>query len=225
MKQNRLSFLIQATLVLSGAILLAAPVALAAPDDAVSSTPSSEPTTTKLPEKLADRVTQYKTKQAVKLTAAEETKLKGACKAAQAKVTTLAASVDGKNTVREEIYGDVVKQLSTITARIKDADVDTKDLDAVNTELNKKIDQYKADATAFKTELADISEVDCVTDPTAFKAALLTARANRATLVTDATAIREYVPTITEKLKAAKDALAKEATTDTTTDTTEGGTE
>lgn len=213
-------------LVLSGFIVLASPVALAAPDTPVSSTPSSEPAaTSKLPEKLADRVTQYKTKQAVALTAAEETKLKGTCKAAQLKVKTLGTKTDTSNTAREKIYNDLTKQLTAITTRIKDADVDTKDLDVVATELAKRITQYKGDAAAFKTQLADISEVDCVTDPTAFKAALLTARANRATLVTDATAIREYVPTVTEKLKAAKDALTKAAADTPVTTDSAGGTE
>lgn len=226
MKSNRITSLIQAVFVLAGAFVLATPTVLAV-TDAASNTPSSSPTTAataKLPEKLADRIAQYKTKQAITLGSAEATKLKGACKAAQAKAKSLALKAAYSTVAREKVYSDITSQLKTITARIKDADIDTKDLQEVSVELAKRIAQYKTDYASYGTSVADISEVDCVTDPTAFKVALLTARTNRATVVADTTAIREYIPTITAKLAVAKEALAstKDATAQPQTD---GGTE
>lgn len=225
MKLHKNSFTASGLIVTIGAVFLLTPVALAATSATPTSTSPSAPSasttdkTAKPAAKIADRVAAYKTKQVVKLQAAEETRLKGSCKAAQLKVKTLSTKSATANTERTKQYEQTATKLSKIITRISDADVDTTDLEAVKKELATKVAQYDSDYTVYKTDLADISELDCVTDPTAFKAALLSARADQLTVQASAKAIRDYVPTIKEKLAAARDALkqAKASDTDTTT--------
>ena len=196
---KRLSRL-SAAIVLVGAIFLAAPIAMAATDTTTKTT-TTTPTTTKQATakpaaKIADRLANYKTKQAVKLAAAEETKLKGVCKNAQTKLKTTSTNTNNANTERAKNYAAVTKQLENIIAKLKDSKIDTKELEANLTAFKALVQQYNDDYAVYKTDLADVSELDCVTDPTAFKAALLAARQDRLTVVNDATAIREYITSI-----------------------------
>lgn len=229
MKLSKRSLVTRTLVGLSGLALIVSPTVLAAQDATVSNTSVAQPVAAqKLAEKMTDRIIDYKAKQAVKLAAAEEAKLKGSCKAAQAKVKATAIKLETANTARTKVYDAITKQLTGITARIKDADVETKDLEAATKELATKINKYKDDYKSFKTNISDTSELDCLTDPTAFKVSLLTTRAARLTLVTSATTVREYIPTIAQKLTVAKNALSKDAATDTTAEPTtnaDGGTQ
>jgi hypothetical protein len=220
------------TVVVSGLLLLATPAALAAQTstspNSASSTPTTsdttktEKTTDEPAAKLTDRLAKYKTRHVVKLLAAEETKLKGVCKAAQVKLKVTDTKTGTANDGRTKIYTGIVKQLDTITSRLKDAEVDTTELVAARKQLHALIDQYNSDYQGYKTELNDLSEMDCVTDPTAFKAALLSTRADRVTMVSDAKDIHDYISTVKDALTKAKQALAttKPAVSDVST---EGG--
>ncbi len=220
---------LSAVIVLVGAVFLVTPVALAA-EQSTTQTTTTTKTTEKPAAKIADRIAKYKTKQEVKLAAAEELKLKGVCKAAQVKLKKVDTATSEANTDRTKTYAGITKQIDGIITKLKDASVDTKELEANQKALKALIQQYNDDYTVFKTDLTDVSELDCVTDPVAFKSALLVAREDRLTVVKDATAIREYITTIKQSLLTARISLAaradakdttKKDATDTTTTTTD----
>lgn len=224
-------FSLSAVIVLVGVTLLATPVVFAAEENTGTPLPATttKRTVEKPAAKLADRVIKYKTRQAIKLAVAEEAKLKGVCKAAQTKLKVVDTNTNAANTNRTKTYTDITKKLENIVSRLKDASVDTKDLEANQAALKALVQQYNDDYTVYKTDLADVSELDCVTDPTAFKSALLAAREDRLTVVKDATAIREYVVNIKQSLLGARIQLsasadaAKKDPAGTTAPTTTGG--
>jgi hypothetical protein len=211
---------ITASLLIALSMVLGTPLALAATTTSPSSgasigsptaTPPSKPTVTK--KTLAERIEEYKTKQALKLTLAQQTVLKAKCKAGQVITKALAIKITTNDKARVKAYEEVTKVLADIIPRLKDADVDVTELTAQQTKLAELITTYNADVTTYKTSLSDMNELDCVADPVAYKAALETARAARATVAQDAAAIRTYVTeTIKPALKDAKTSLTSTKT-------------
>lgn len=231
MKKIRILLSMAATL----PVLAFAPVALAAtnsatngtssPDASTSSTPASTPAsdgTKQSTKTLAERVAEYKTKLATQPTAAQQTNLKAKCKAAQVIGKTLATKVTTSDTTRAKAYADIDATLATIVSRLGDADADVKALTEQQTKVTELVQTYTTDAAAYKTVLADMNTVDCVTDPIAFKATLEVARTNRAALNKDAAAIRTYITdTVKPSLKTAQGSLAKDTPAAATTDKTD----
>lgn len=233
MKSIRSTLGLSAAVVLTGFTLLITPAVYAVQStnsgSSSDSSESTQSTNSKKLTKISDRITEYKTKQALKLALVEETRLKGVCKAAQVKVKAVDTRTTTANTGRTKIYTGIIKQLDAIIPKLKAASVDTTELQATQTKLSELVQKYKDDFATFQTTLGDVSELDCVTDPAAFKSALLSARADRTVIIADAKAIRDYIPTVKAALVNAKKALneTKDATTDTTTteNTTTGGTQ
>ena len=195
-----------------------APVALAATNSATPSSAQAS-TTTETKKTLAERVAVYKAKQSTKLTTAQETALKAKCKAAQLVSTALTVKVVATTSARTKVYDEINENLVTITGRIKDADVDTKELTALQTELVKLIAAYTVSTETYKISLTDLGEVDCVADPVAFQATLDAARTYRAVVAKDAAAIRTFVTeTIKPALTAAQETLTSDAAPNKTSD-------
>lgn len=159
----------------------------------------------------------------IKLTAAEASKLKTKCVAAQGIVKTQEIKVNSGITARSKAYDELLDHLDKLIAKLKAANVSTTDLEAERTALKTKIDTFKKDLTTYKVALSDVQALGCLADPTGFKAALEDARTARKTVADDAAAIRSYVnDTIKPTLKTIKANIDK-----TTTDTTKatGGTQ
>lgn len=225
------------TFILVAPIIATGPIALA---EASSSTPASPPTTTSDPEKdllklvdaekakatQADRIKGRITELKVKLTVAETLKLKTKCVSAQGLVKVLDTRIDNGITARSKAYDELLSNLDGLIVRLKEAKVSTTDLEAQRTALKTKIDTFKSDLAKYKVALSDTQGLGCLADPSGFKASLEAARKSRATVATDALAIRTYVTgTIRVTLKGIKDSLGKTTNdTDTTTGTTSGGT-
>lgn len=163
-------------------------------------------------EAQKQRITKNKEALKTKLTAAQALVLKGKCKAAQLKSTTLATDVAKKNVDRKAAYEAITKSIKDITTRLKDANYDTATLETQSTELQKLIDAYNKNFDSYKTALADVNEIDCEADPDGFKASLEVARTSLAALAKDAAAIRSYLnETIKKTLKDAKESLGASA--------------
>jgi len=142
---------------------------------------------------MKERLEKLKTDLKLKLTTAEQTRLKDRCKAAQAVVATLNTRFGKSVTTRTNAYSKLTRHLNDIIAKLKAKGVDTTKLEQQKTMLEEKINTYKADLDKYKQAISDLRDVDCVSDPTAFKAALEAARTAHATLITDTTTIRSYV--------------------------------
>lgn len=250
-----MQFLVGALLV--APFLAFAPVVTAATTEAETSTSSTSPTTSddttkevedekketfeqglkKLVEAEGKKQTQadrLKAKTAelkIKLSAAEQAKLKASCVAAQAKVKTLGVNVDTGVINRGKAYDELLSHLDKIITKLKAAKVDTVELEKERTELKAKIDTFKTDLAKYKIALDDTKSLGCVADPSSFKTALETARSARTLVATDAAAVRAYVnDTIKPTLKTIRTTVENKKTTDesstsdtTTTPTTTGG--
>lgn len=206
---------------LSASFLLATPAALAVQSSTSASSEKQQTTTTQsdkeVPKTRTDRVTQYKKDHAFTFGAGEEAKLKTVCKAGQLKVKTLDKRVTTRNVIRAGAYKDITAHLTKIIARLKEAKVDTTELETEKTELAKRIATYSTSLKTYQTSLEDLAALDCQTDPAAFRSALEAARANRVTLNTDALAIRSYITdTIKVTLQTVRDSIKKPTTDDTT---------
>lgn len=169
-------------------------------------------------EATAKRLEASKKQFVVKLTPADEARLKARCKMAQTKGKTLTATIAKNNTARVAAYSKVTTKVDKLVTKLKDQNIDSTKLEGDATELKALIKTYTEDLAAYQTALSDLNGTDCVADPTAFKVNLEAARAARAVVATDAAAIRTYVSgTLKATLKETKLSLAKD-----TTKTTEG---
>lgn len=167
------------------------------------------PTQTAEQKKAAQtaRIAEYKTKQKLTLTTSEQTKLKGSCKAAQAKLTALTTKYQTANTARTKVYSTVSRKITAITTDLKGSDVDTAAIEASQKKLTEAIDAYKTAYDTLAAGVADSSELDCVTDSVAFKSALVTVRADQIVVVEKAKAIPEAIVGVQKALAEAKQAL------------------
>lgn len=162
-------------------------------------------------KKLLERLSTRKTELKIKLSKVEEERIKVKCKIAQTgSVSSLSGRIKGIETSRNEVHTNLLDHLTKLVAKLKAKDVDTTKLEAEIVELKAKIATFKADLAKYRQAVIDLKAMDCVSDPSAFKASLESARALRETVIKDATAIKTYVketikPTLQE-IKAALEA-------------------
>lgn len=166
---------------------------------------------------LKTRITQIKADLKIKLTDAESKKLKLKCQPAQAIVKTVEVRVATNVLARTKAYQELTGKLTDITTKLQAKGVDVTEFKQEQTVLQAKITTFSTDLAAGKQAIDDVRNVDCVSDPAAFEAALQTAQAARDKLIKDATDIRAYVtgtikPTL-EKIRAQLEAQEKSSET------------
>ena len=162
---------------------------------ATTTTPAATTTTTTTTaaETITQRVSKYKLALKTQPTVAEQAKIKANCKAAQVKGRVLSTQITQKVVIRSAAYVTVTGKLDTLITDLKAANVDTAKLETERDELQKLITTYGTDLKTYQENIADMNSVDCLTDPTAFKAALESARTSQAIVLKDIKAIRTYV--------------------------------
>lgn len=214
---------------IAGPVLTVTPVVLAEASTTTSSPPSTTTKTTPPADTRtsAERVAAVKAAYKTKLTAADEAKLKLKCKAGQTILQTHGTKIDTVTTTRTKVYDDITANLDSLATKLKDKKVDMTTFQTQITELKAKIVTFNTDLTKYKTAITDVSTLDCVADPTAFKAALEAARTAQQTVAADSLAIRTYIvgtirPTITT-LRASLVAATADTTSNSTTVKTSGG--
>ncbi len=164
---------------------------------------------------LQERLEQRKAKLAERLTAADSTRLKSRCKAAQAILEGVMTRIDTIKEKRGEVYSSLQERLDTLAANLESQGVDTTVLKTQLAELDTKIDSFQSDLDAFGLAVNDMVAMDCESDPEAFKAALETARELRQTVATGAADIRTYLTdTVKPTLQEIKRQLEGEAGSD-----------
>lgn len=174
----------------AGLVVLAWPVVFVSTAIAAVEDPK---TTQNAVQKRDQRIASYKTKFTTKLTKTEEAKLKLSCKPAQTKADAISKLATKNTTTRSKAFKSIAAELDTIIPKLNDAKVDTTELVKIQTQLDALIKVYNTDAEAYDAALTDLSALDCQTDPTAFKVALLAARAERSKVVASALAVKSYV--------------------------------
>lgn len=176
-------------------------------------------------QKMEQRVKERKDAAKLRLNNAEQTRIKNRCANAQGVVRNVEGRINGIQTSRTQVYGNLVDRLTKLEARLATKGVDTAELKTQITTLQEKIEKFNADLAAYKDAVADVAAMDCANDPIAFKASLEAARTARQQLKVDGADIKTYVnDTIKVTLKTIRQTLSS-GTTESTPTTETGGTE
>jgi len=140
------------------------------------------------------RIDEAKQNVANKLSAAEERRVAGLCKASQTVITRLQAKIATTAQSREQRYTRVSEKLDTLLAKLKAASIDTTNLEAAITKMDEKVLTHTSTSMgAYQTALADLIEMDCAEDPSGFKAVILRVREQRKSLVGEAAELKELI--------------------------------
>lgn len=218
---------------------LLAPLFVVAPAFALDNTTATQPTsvqstseqdaqtTATKKQEMQDRLQKRKDELKLKLTVVEQKRLQARCKGSQGSLKSVGGRITGIETSRTQVYGNLVDRLTKLQAKLDAKGADSAELKTEIATLQTKIDTFKTDFATYKTAVSDLSEMDCVTDPTAFKASLETARTTLKKVQDDSKDIKAYVndtikPTL-KKIRATLDGGDKPAATTTTTTTKPDG--
>lgn len=142
---------------------------------------------------LQQRVANYKATLGREVTTSETSKTKLRCSVAQANAKNLAARLGTVQKNRAAGYDNILKVLNTLATNLDKQAFETTALQENITTLQTKVDAYKASMTTYQQAVSDAATVDCVADPTAFIAALQTARTAHGAVITQIADIRTYV--------------------------------
>lgn len=195
-------------------------------DDSVTSSEQQTEDVKTDKQSREDRLAKIKEKMAAKLEKAEEAKIKSKCKSSQGKLTSVQSKVTKIRTQRKNAYREVGEKIDRLVERLKAAGIDTSSLEAARADVKNKVDEFNQLVLDYEQTLTDLSSMDCVSDPQAFKAALESARDGRKALAEKGEELKKYVK---ETLKPIIDELKTQLTSDNASSTqeatdTEGGT-
>jgi hypothetical protein len=183
------------------------------PATTTTTTTQTEETSAEAKAKRKARLDKAKLDFKVKLTAVASARIKERCVNAQSQVAKLNDKFGNSVTKRTKAYEALQSRLDKLVTKLKEKGVDTATLEQQITELDTKITTYNTDLDAYKQSLVDLKEVDCKTDPDAFKAALEASRAAHVKIVEDVTGIRTFLKdTIKPTLKEILTSLEKSET-------------
>lgn len=175
------------------------------------STPSSDGTKESTTDDSAGRATRLETdKKNLKETVTTEikTRIIARCVSAQGVVKTKTTHNGTSSTARENTYGEIISDLQSVVTTASEKGADVTALQANIAALQAKIVNFKTTNATFQQALNDLGQMDCKTDPVAFRAALEVARVDQIAVSTNAKEIRTYLnDTVKVTLQALKDTL------------------
>ncbi len=154
------------------------------------------------PAELKARLQKRKDTLNLRLSNAQKTRLQARCENAQGKIRSVEGRIKGIETSRDRVYANLLSHLTDLSGKLKTKNVDTNQLDAQISLLEESIGAFKAGLAEYKQAVADLTAMDCASDPEAFKAALEESRSYRKTLHETGQNIRKLI------LETIKPALA-----------------
>jgi hypothetical protein len=166
---------------------------------------TTPPTTTDDSSGRQSRIEAEKKNMKETLTTELKTRIAERCLAAQARVKTKTTENTTATTARTKTYDEIITKLQAIVTEATANKLDVTSLQAEIIVLQTKITAFKTANATYRQDLLDLSLLDCKTDPTAFKAALTTARTDQQAVLLAAKNIRSYlIDTIKPTLQALK---------------------
>jgi len=207
--KKRLQYIIGLSLITP--LMILAPVAIAHGQTSDSSSSSGDQLTETEKTQLQTRVEKEKTDLKIKLGTAETALIKAKCTPAQSNIKSLSTRFLTNVPQRVKAYENLSSHLNTLIDKLKAKGVDTTEITQELTTLQAKITTYNTDVTTYKQALTDAKNVNCATDPAAFKAALQTARNDRDQVIKDIADIKTYVTgTVKPTLQKIRTTLASQ---------------
>lgn len=163
---------------------------------------ANDTTTTSVEQKdaaeLKARLEQRKAELKTSINAAKQARLKSKCQASQGKLSSISGRIKGLETSRSQVYQNLVNRLNGLSDKLEAKGADVATLNEQITQLETLIETFNTDLAAYKLAVADLAEMDCKADPTAFQASLDAARTARTKTADSAKAVRSY---LTETIK------------------------
>ncbi|HSX27616.1 MAG TPA: hypothetical protein VLG25_02440 [Patescibacteria group bacterium] len=166
-------------------------VGVAWADEGTNTTTSSDQETGKTT--MSERIESHKTAFKTRLSTLQQANIKAKCKNAQGIVKSTSVRIKGVETSRKQVYTNLVNRLTKMSTQLKDQGLDTTTLDSQIDELKTKIATFETDMSSYQQAISDLQEMNCMADPTGFKASLEAARTARAQVLSDSVAIKDYV--------------------------------
>jgi len=214
------------TLTFAAALLvpvLIASTAFAVDEPAPTTTTTQKPTTTPAPltdeqkRLMQERIQKRKDALKLRLTTAQQNRLKDRCKNAQGKIQSEQSKVNGIETSRAKVHANVLSHLTKLETKLAAQGLNTTELKVQITVLQTKIATFNTDLVEYKAAVSDLAAMDCVADPVGFKSSLEATRTARKKLREDAVAVHTYIKeTIKPTLATLRAQLEKPATTEGT---------
>lgn len=139
-----------------------------------------------------ERLNKYKERLAERVTFVEQRVIRNSCKGAQNVLGRLNQNANQVKTVRENAYSSISDKLTRLSAKLTEAGIDSSSLDEVTSAMNDEVDIFLATLEEYLIILDDLANMDCESDPEAFKAALTAAKQQRVTLISSSQGLRNY---------------------------------
>jgi hypothetical protein len=161
---------------------------------------------------ITDRVTKRKNLLKLQLTSDKSKKLIKNCTDAQKLIKSINAQDINKAAKRKQVYTNISTRLNIVVQGLSMRSIDTTELKSLQEQFNTTANQYLVDASTYKTTMEDLSEMDCVADPTGFAATLSTARQLRTTLASEVGQVKAIKSQISQSVTKAADLVNSSST-------------
>lgn len=144
-------------------------------------------------QNLQMRINAAKEKATSKITAAQERRIAGLCKASQTLIQNYESKISTTAENRQTKYSSVSEKLKTLSTKLALSGADVAELNIAIEQLDAKSANNIAVMNEFITSITDLSTMDCVSDPSGFKAVLETIRTQLQEVFIETTNIRNYI--------------------------------
>jgi hypothetical protein len=190
-------------LVLSMLVIISVPVISAAQSDMSESnqaittytdgSDSEELTDEQKAQKLQERINAAKEKAVSRVSVAQEKRLANICKASQTLIEKIQTNTSSFIDNRQNKYEAVASRLTTLSDKLAAAGADTTELNTAIAEMETKFVTNSDILSDYSTSINDLTTMDCVADPSGFKAILESARMQRKDILTQTSTSRTYI--------------------------------
>lgn len=141
---------------------------------------------------LEERLNKAKEKASEQISAAQQRRVEARCTNAQEKITNLRTKLSDSIENRRNAYTKVSTKLNELTQKLEAAGVDSTGLSAVVSEMDARLVSSRLSVDNYMQSLADLTEMDCESDPVGFKALLQEAREKRAEILSSQLGLKEF---------------------------------
>jgi hypothetical protein len=196
------------------AAVVSVPIKVAAQNMNQQANPRTEPTESSLEDRQEARRQQL----TAQISSAESEKIVNVCSAAQAKIKSASDRASGVYEVRKNRYDQITAKLLSLSERVKNQGLDTQALDQQLTTLQTQIDDFFVSFDDHRQAVSDTLEINCQTDPAAFKLALEDAREKRKKMIAQS---KQISATIKDSIKPVLQDLKQQLSANTNTQGTQ----
>ncbi len=186
---------------LVGCILLTAPVLVVGAVSAQESTLPKPPGTSNTTNKqegvsttdVSKRVAERKAKMLKRLSQVEQVRVKAKCAVASRDIALLQTRSKVHFSNQAQRHARLLAKLQTLRQKLVEAGIDVANYDKQVVALQEKVHVYETEVKSFESVLADLSAMDCVSDPEGFVATMREAKLLRHNVVQKSLDIRSYI--------------------------------